>query len=261
MRGSVLFLALVASAVFFPGRAASGNLEPVEECMRRNLPERASARGISMLSVDRTGGEREFTGKLYWKRWSADHSGLLLRLDSPPDVRRSSYLVLQDGPEEQMFVYLPNMQRVRRIHPDTASGSLFGTDFSYADLKYLQMMENITISERLEDGVVGERPAYHVRTKAKPEEKSPYDHVDAMIDRETCLPLQIEFFGSDGSVQKRLTTAVDSFTREGAIWVARSATLRDLRNETSTSLDVDGIEVDGDVSDRLFTVTYLERGR
>jgi hypothetical protein len=173
--------ALVASAAL----RASREREPwaVEECMRRNLPERASVRGISLLSVDRTGSQRKLTGKLYWKRLSADRSGLLMRLDSPPDVRRSSYLVLQDGSEEQMFVYLPNMQRVRRIHPDTASGSLFGTDFSYADLRYLQMMESIVISERLEDGVVGERPAYHVRMRAKPGEKSPYDRVDAMIDQ------------------------------------------------------------------------------
>jgi hypothetical protein len=253
--------ALVASAVFFPGPAVSGDLGPVEECMRRNLPERASVRGISLLSVDRTGSQRKLTGKLYWKRWSADRSGLLMRLDSPPDVRRSSYLVLQDGHQEQMFVYLPNMQRVRRIHPDTASGSLFGTDFSYSDLRYLQMLESIVISERLEDGVVGERPAYHVRMRAKPGEKSPYDRVDAMIDQETCVPLQIEFFGSNGSLEKRLTTPVDSLTREGAIWVARSVALRDLRNETSTSLDVDRIDVEGDVSDRLFTVTRLERGR
>jgi hypothetical protein len=160
-----------------------------------------------------------------------------------------------------MFVYLPNVQRVRRIHPDTASGSLFGTDFSYADIRYLQMMDTVAISERLEDGVVGERPTYHVRMRAKPGEKTPYDHVDAMIDQETCVALQVEFFGSNGSLEKRLTTPADSVTREGAIWVARSAVLKDLRNETSTSLGVEGVEVDGELSDRLFTVTNLERGR
>ena len=262
MRGSSLRLALAVLLLLPASGAAAGDLGPVEECTKRNAPTKASLREISLVSVDRTGGERKLVGKLYYKRRAEKQTGLLMRFDEPPDVRGSSYLMTKKASgEEEMFVYLPDIERVRRIHPDTASGSLFGTDFSYEDLKYLQMLESITLSERLPDGDVSGRPAYRVRVSAKPGERSAYDHVDTWVDKETCLPLRIDFFGDDDELMKQLTTDLDTLSQEGSVWIARSVTLRDLRNETSTNLEVDGVEMDGKVPDRLFTLSNLERGR
>ena len=58
---------------------------------------------------------------------------------------------------------------------------------------------------------------------------------------------------------KLLKSDPESFTREGDGWVARSVTIQDLSGGTSSELKVEKIDVDVEVPDRMFTLSYLER--
>ena len=90
-------------------------------------------------------------GEVKWKSFPNQLGRWLLLLDEPPDVHGSAYLMIEKQTGEEMFVYLPDLKRARRTHPNTMAGSLFGTDFSYEDVKYLQSISSQSGAQHLPD--------------------------------------------------------------------------------------------------------------
>jgi hypothetical protein len=163
---------------------------------------------------------------------------------------------------EDMFVYLPELQRVRRIHPRTASGSLFGTDFSYEDVQHMQRISpDRAPMERLPDATVGGREVSVVRSFPAGTEEFPprYQSIVYFVDRESCIPLKIELYGAKATLQKVAKADPATITREGKGWVARSVSIRDLENETESQIIVEKIELDAEVHDKVFSLRRLER--
>jgi outer membrane lipoprotein-sorting protein len=238
----------------------AGGMQEVQECVQRNLPGTSSLQTVEMRSRDRTGSERTLGGEVKWKRLADGNSAWLMHIDSPPDVHGSAYLMIEKEVGEQMWVYLPDLKRARRIHPNTMAGSLFGTDFSYEDMKYLQRISSQTGAQRQPDVVEDGRKLYVVQVTPPAEEGSAYERVLGFVDQSSCVPLRIEFYEKGGDRVKTLSVDPDSVTREGNGWVPHALAIRDVKNESETKLLVSKVKLDADLPDRLFTVTTLERG-
>ena len=255
-----LSLALLTSVFLSgPALAIGEGVEPVDKCMRDNLPERTSKQTIDLISTDRTGGTRTLNAEIHWQQDEKSLARTLMEVEAPPADRGSRYLWLEHENRNDTWVCLPELQRVRRIHESSGEGSLFGSDFSYEDVQHMQRISKNGASRRLPDTTLGEREVYIVHADITGEEDSAYDHIVYSIDKETCLPLQIEFFDTPENRLKLLKSDPESFTREGDGWVARSVTMQNLAGETASELKVEKIEVDVEVPDRMFTLSYLER--
>jgi hypothetical protein len=234
-------------------------LGDVEACVRANAPGQSRVGAVAMRSIDRTGAKRTLEGRMHWKRDEQGLSKMLVELELPPDVRGSSYLVVERESGQDMWVYLPDLGKVRRIHPRTISGRLFGTDFSYEDVARLERISRGR-AERLPDAVLADRPVYRVRALPEEEDLSAYSRVEYFLDRTTCLPLRIEFYALDGVLRKVLTGDPASQRRAGAGWVLGSVRIEDLVSGTESQLVLTGFEADVELPDRLFRTSHLERG-
>jgi hypothetical protein len=215
---------------------------------------------VELRTRDRTGSERVLAGEVKWKRFPNDLGRWLLLLDHPPDVHGSAYLMIEKEMSEEMFVYLPDIKRARRIHPNTVAGSLFGTDFSYEDMKYLQRIGSQVGAQRQPDADEGGRKLYVVQVTPAPEEGSAYAKVVGFVDQQSCVPLRIEFYEKGGDLLKSMSVDPDSVKREGRGWVPHAIVIKDLKNESETRLLVSKVELDSPIEDRVFSVTNLERG-
>ena len=256
------FLLLAALALCLSDSAHSQGVDEIEACLRSNMPETTAVQTIKLRSVDRSGGKRTLGAKLYWKRTPEGYSRTLIEVESPPSDSGSTYLWLERKGGEDMFIYLPELQRVRRIHPRTASGSLFGTDFSYEDVQHLQRISPERASvERLPDATLEGREVSVVRSVPTGTEEAPprYESIVYFVDRESCLPLKIELYGANATLQKVARADPTSITQEGKGWVARSVSIRDLENETESEIIIEKIELDADVHDKVFSVQRLQR--
>ncbi len=239
-------------------RASAAGVEEVDRCVRGNLPEKSSIQTVEIVTRDRTGSERRLAGEMKWKVFDNALSRTLIAIDSPPDVRGSAYLMIEKEAGDEMFVFLPEMGRVRRIHPSTASGSLFGTDFSYEDLGYLQRISGQAGAERLADAEEAGRKLFVIRV-VPPATESAYEKIVAFVDQQSCVPLKIEFYAKGGDLQKLLAIDPETIRREGRGWIPHAVSVKDLRNESETRLLVRKIQLDPQIDDRVFTVTALER--
>jgi len=225
--------------------------QEVQACARDNLPERTLVQELELHSVDRAGGERRIHSRLFVKRFD-DETRATLQVDAPIDVRGVSYLIIDAGGADRIYLYLPEMQRVRRVTGNVGGGNMLGTDLGYADLKHMWAVARGGDVALLESTQIGERQVHVLEQIPDPAEESPYDRVVAFVDRKTCVPLKVEFFAGGETPRKRMTADAASLAQIEGRWLARKMTLRDLRDRTETRLEFLDTHIDKDVSNAIF---------
>jgi hypothetical protein len=235
--------------------------EEIRACMARNLPERTTVQTLELESRDRAGSTRTLGVRLYWKRAVAGQPRVLLRVDSPPDLKGAGYVLIDRDGSEEMFTYLPSVQKVRRITSTMASSQLWGTDFTYEDVKQLQGIVRRGESERLPDAAVDGRPVRVLALRPAADAQSAYRRIVWHVDAETCVALRTEFFEAGDLPRKVLRVEPESLAREGERWLARELAMADDRSGTATRLKVLRVENDVPLADSLFNPNLLPRGR
>ena len=117
-------------------------------------------------------------------------SRALARLTAPPRKVGLALLVRQladEALEDDIVAYLPELRQVRRIVGNALSGSMFGTDFSYADFKEMVGATRHRSFERLSDESLDGRAQFVF--EAVPEDgASVYSRIVSKVDREWCVP-------------------------------------------------------------------------
>lgn len=253
-------VALLLVCWLAPPAGALETADEIRACVRGNLPQQTSVETIELESIDRAGGRRTLQARLHWKRFGEDEHRLRIRVEEPSDLRGASYLVDEKDGSDDMFMYLPALRKVRRITSGMLSDSLWGTDFSYEDVKQLQGISVAGDSERLADATVADRATYVLALRPASSEASSYAEIRSWVDRETCVVVKTEFFERGDVPRKVLTADPGELAREGGRWSARSLEMRDLQGETTSHLRVLEEQVDVEIPDRTFNPTLLGRG-
>ena len=245
-----------------PALAALETLEQVDACVDANQPDESSVQTINMKAHDRIGSVTETRAKIYWRRFEKE-SKVLVRLNDPPEMRGAAILMLGGMDDNNdIFMYLPELDRVKRVTGHMMSGSVFGTDFSYEEFEGLMGVENSDFQRALTGtATVGERGVYLVESTPKEglERKPNYEKVLTYVDQEWCLPLQVEFFERGDKLRKRLTTDVSTVEAIGRHHFGRRMEMTDLRDGTKTELEVEEVDLEASVSRSLFTQRNLEK--
>lgn len=261
----VRVLALVPLLLAAPARAQElgPGVPEVRACVEKNLPAKSVEQDLRLEVRDPAGSAQNLEAKLYWKPDAEGRSRVLVEVQAPPDVRGSAFLALERGSgEPDLFSYLPELQKVRRISGRTVSGSLFGTDLSYEDLTHVQGVAGGARIEKLADETVEGRPAHVLRALPAPGGSSAYAEVRSWVDADTCVVRRIEFRDAPDSVSKELVAPWEQVTDEGGRWLPRELVVRDLAGGGETRLIVEKARYDVDLPERLFSQGGLAaRGR
>jgi hypothetical protein len=259
-------LALVVIAALPPGltapaasEEAGAGVQEVRECVERNAPH--SVRGEGALErIDAQGDMKRYEASFFWKRDEQDRSRFLVRIEAPPDERGSAFLLLQREGGEDLFSYLPELGKVRRITSRTLSGSLFGTDFSYEDVLLVQSAASRAGVERLPDAEVQGRPVHVLAAKPPPDSGSAYQRTVARIDRETCVLLEADLYGQAGKLARQVRVAFPDVEKHGTRWLPKKVVLQDLEEGTESRLVIDEAKWEAEIPDRFFSEAELAKG-
>ena len=242
--------------------AAPGDAGPVSACLEKNIPARTSEQVVEFIATDRVGGERMSRAKIIGKRFDSGLRKVVLRFSKPIEMRGSSLLVeeTERGPND-MFLYTPEMRKVKRVSAEAAGGTLFGTDFSYEDFERWQRLNKPGSQERLPDAEVDGRAVYVLESRPSAESGSSYEAIVSYVDQETCVVMKTESFEKGRRLRKVLRASPESVIEENGIHVATQVQLEDLRDETHTRVMVEDLAVDRDIQDAEFNVSRLTRRR
>jgi hypothetical protein len=260
-------LAGVAWLLLLPAAAAGlGDAEEavaeIRTCIESNIPRTSSEQIIEFTKVDRVGGKRVSRAKILGKRFADGLRRIALRFSKPPDLRGACLLVMETTrPTNDMFLYTPELRKVKRVTAEGAGGSLFGTDFSYEDFERWQLLNKPGQHVRRENSAMNGRPVYVLETQPAAESGSSYEVVVSYVDQKTCVVLRSESFEPGKRLRKVFTVDPESIIEEGEVHVATEVNMQDVRDETHTSVTVEDVSIDREIPDREFTLSRLSRCR
>jgi outer membrane lipoprotein-sorting protein len=233
----------------------------IQQCVQQNFPDDTMTQTVKMVMKDRVGVERLLEADMWWQKdQSTRLSKVLLEFDNPPELRGAAVLVIEKTPKNDMFMFLPELGKTRRITSSMVNGQMMGTDFTYEDFSRLQGMLGNLDAERLPDEEVAGRKAFVTVSKPSDGDESEYERIRSAIDQETCIALQVEFFekGVEGA-SKRLSVDPTQLIEVKTGWFPRQMQMADLKGGTSTDLVIEKIELGVDIPRKMFTQTYLDQ--
>lgn len=227
-------------------------LDEVTRCMRANIPPTVRIQTVEITAWDRDNGERTLKGKLYGTR-DKEKARVMMRIEAPSDLAGAAYLVRETETSDEMFLYLPAIQKVRRITGQALDGQLWGTDLSYNDVKQLQNAFS-GADVRLEAGAppYEGREVHALSFAPRIEDGSRYRNIRTLVDKQTCVTLKVEFTEPAG-VRKIVTVQPDDLKRSGAYWYASKADISDVKNKTRTRVVVTGVTSVDKLAGRYFS--------
>lgn len=141
-----------------------------------------------------SGGKNVATRQLVSQYLEVPHDGdkNLSVFQSPADIKNTRFLshTHVDKSDDQ-WIFLPALQRTKRISSANKSGPFVGSEFSFEDLASFEV-ERYKF-RYLNDAEVDGTPCY-VLESYPTYEKSGYKRLESCIDKERYIPLQVKFF-------------------------------------------------------------------
>lgn len=123
--------------------------------------------------------------------------------DEPADVKGTTMLTFSHKvDDDDQWMYLPALKRVKRIASDNKSGSYMGSEFAYEDIGS-QEVEKYTY-KYLRDEVVEGQPCFVIE-RYPVNKNSGYKRQVTWIDKAEYRPWKIDFYDRKDSLLKTLT--------------------------------------------------------
>lgn len=253
MRGYAMWgLLLLALPAWADPAADKAAVDKVMQCMRANVPPTLRIQQIELQATDRAGASRTLKGKLFAMR----DKGLLramVHVAEPTDLAGAAYLVRETETDhaDEMYMFLPAVNRVRRITGASADGSFLGTDFSYNDVKQIENAFDDSDGKLEPPAQIEQRPVHVISFKPKADQSSRYSLLRAWVDQKTCVALKVDFYEGDAP-RKELSAPASALQQSGTYWYLSQALMEDLKDHTSTRLRVVGVSSGTDLATRYF---------
>ena len=214
--------------------------------------------GMTMVLRDRHG--RESVRRMRFKvlEVQADGDKSLFVFDEPPDVRGTALLThAHVNTQDDQWLYLPALKRVKRINAARRSGSFMGSEFSYEDMSSHEVEEYTY--RYLRDEPCGELTCTVIE-QAPLDKKSGYSRKLVWQDTDELRTWKVELYDRRGSHLKTLTLAnyrqyLDRY------WRAGEQTMVNHLTGASTVLQWTDFRFRNNLDDGEFTRTALRRVR
>ncbi len=178
---------------------------------------------------------------------------------APASVKNTRFLTRQrsEGTDDQ-WIYLPALSRVKRIAASEGGGSFMGSDFSFSDMASTTYDTDEANHTLIGEETLNDRSTFII--ESVPITASDYGMTKIWVDKETYLPLKVEFYEKDAStLLKRLITDEIAFT-EGR-WITKSITMTTIATNHSTRIEILQAKYNIPMNSGYFTTSFLETGR
>ena len=204
IRQTLLLLALcVVPLKGHAGSVEEKGLAIAVEADRRDLGFGDFTADMNMVLKNKQGEESARIIRTLTLEVNGDGDKSLTIFDEPADVQGTTMLTFSHKmDDDDQWLYLPALKRVKRIASDNKSGSFMGSEFSYEDFAS-QEVEKYTY-KYLRDEVYEGQSCFVVE-RYPVSKYSGYKRQITWIDKAEYRPLKIEYYDRKDSLLKTLT--------------------------------------------------------
>ena len=223
------------------------------------------AQKMKMTLVDARGTTRVRDLDMHAKTYGEKTSKAITFFQSPAEVKGVGFLAFAyPDKDDDQWLYLPALGRVRRITANTRRQSFQGSDFSYQDLELFDEIRDWT-EEDAKSNLLKENEdvggvACAVIELAPQGKDLEYGRFVIWLDRKESTVRKIEFYDAkDGGLLKTLAFA--EWKTVDGIPTPHKMEMANVKKGTKTSMELSEVRYNQGLSDEIFTERYLERGK
>jgi len=230
----------------------------VERSRDRIKADTVSTRS-KMIITAKNGTVTERAIDQYSKKDSRGNNRSVIVFQDPASVKGTRFLTIENpGKDNDQWIFLPSLGKVRRIAASEGSGSFMGTDFSYDDIASTDRKADLDNHKILREEKYKDKDCYVIESMPR-DGNYQYSKMIQWIDKGNFVTHKIELYDKRGA-QVKLLEILELREVQGrlAIMVTKMTTLA---AGTSTSLNVGILKYDDPIPEGVFTTNYLETGR
>ena len=188
---------------------------------------------------------------------------LLIRFSYPNDIRGTGFLVWEHpDTDDERFLFLPSLGRVRRIAGSETQESFVGSDFTYEDIggrefddyTYTLLEENASWTPPSGGPA---RPAWRLESRRK-DSAAQFPRVVSLIAKDSFMVVHADIYNRRNEKQKTYT--VRRLEQVKGIWTAMDAEMGNALEKSRTELLVEKADYNVGLKESDFTRRELERG-
>jgi hypothetical protein len=277
---ALLCAALVGALDFSVDRSGPARAQaPTAESVARQVQDRDTGRdsrsSMRMKLVDRHSRIRERALTIITLRGrdapgappsAPDGDRLLIRFTYPNDIRGTSFLVWEHpDSDDERFLYLPSLGRVRRIAGAETQESFVGSDFTYEDIGGREF-DDYTYAFASPDGENASwspaargipRPAWRLESRRK-DKSAEFPRVVSLVLKDALVVVGADVYNRRNEKQKVYT--VRRLEQIEAIWTVMESEMTNTIEKTRTELVVESMDYNVGLKEADFSRRELERG-
>ena len=258
MKHLVLLILLSLPFNLLAQTAEERGLEIAIEADRRDTGFHDSQASMRMILRNKRGDESTRDIRVRALEQLDDGDKSLTMFDKPADVRGTNFLTFthKTGQDDQ-WLYLPALKRVKRISSRNKSGPFMGSEFAYEDMSS-QEIEKYTY-KYLRDEACGELQCFVIE-RIPVDKYSGYTRQIVWLDQQEYRPQKIVFYDRKDAILK---TLVYSNYKQylGKYWRADEMFMENHQTGKSTRLIWDNYRFQTGLTERDFDRNSLKRAK
>jgi len=241
------------------GLAFSQDAAAIVEQSRNRIQANTVSTRFRMVITARGGAVTERMMDQYSKKDANGNRRSVISFLEPASVRGTRFLTIENrsGGNDQ-WIFLPSLNRVRRIAASEGSSSFVGTDFSYDDIASMDRRTDLDNHRLLREERFNNSDCYVVESTPR-ETGYQYSRMIQWIDKANHVPYKVELYDRRGTLVK-LLEILELRTIQGRLTPVVTK-LTTIAAGSSTTLSVVNLRYDDNVPESVFTMNYLETGR
>lgn len=190
---------------------------------------------MQMTLVNAHNQKRERTMKMkILEGKGSDGDKSLMEFLSPSDVKGTKFLSYQHiNRDDDQWLYLPALKRVKRIASKNKSGSFMGSEFSYEDLNAFNADKYNYNGEAKSVTLEGKK---YYKTISTPKSKySGYKKQISYVGVKNYLLHRVEYYDRKGALLKVATFS--GYKKTKGVWRIGKIEMKNMQNDKSTTIE------------------------
>jgi outer membrane lipoprotein-sorting protein len=183
------------------------------------------------------------------KIWTMGKNKRVVKFITPSSINNVGVLALND---DEMYVYLPAYQKVRRIQGNMRDNDFQGTDFSYREMGSYNYTKDYEASVAKD-----EKESYTLNLARKSGSDASYDKLVMVVNKANYLPKSIQMIA--GGTEKKLLIILDA-EKNGDYWTFKKIRMENLMIKHFTEISMKDTRFDQSLDDKgVFTQRFLKQ--